>query len=114
MPVDVWVENHQPVSLVPLQELGLRRGSIVFIGTRVVSRRDRTSELAETGPADPPAVEAFDGPEAPGWVVYDGQGHFHAADDPADRWLDDILDWDRSLGRLLQPGEALHVRYTNG
>ena len=40
MPVDVWVENHQPVPLVPLRELGLRRGSIVFIGTRVVIRRD--------------------------------------------------------------------------
>ena len=114
MPVDVWVENHQPVPLAPLNELNLRRGSVVFIGTRVVTRRDRVSELAETGGGDPTDVEVFDGPEAPGWVVYGGQGHFHAAADPSDRWLDDLLDWDRSLGRLLQPGEGLHVRYTTG
>jgi hypothetical protein len=85
----------------------------VFIGTRVVSRRERVSDLADTGPLAPRSVEAFDGADAPGWVVYDGQGHFHAADNPADSWLDDTLDWDRSLGRLLQPGEALHVRYTS-
>jgi hypothetical protein len=114
VPVDVWVENHQPVPLAPLRGLDLRRGSVVFIGTRVVSRPDRTSDLADTGPWESPDRKEFGGAEAPGWVVYDGQGHFHAADDPADRWLDDALDWDRSRGRLLQPGEALHVRYTNG
>ena len=113
MPIDVWVENHQPVPLAPLRELGLRRGSVVFIGTRVVSRRAQISDLADTDGEALPDVEAFAGPESPGWVVYDGQGHFHAADNPADRWLDDTLDWDRSLGRLLQPGEGLHVRYTN-
>jgi hypothetical protein len=112
VPVDVWVENHQPVPLAPLRDLELRSGSVVFIGTRVVSRRARVSDLADTGPLAPPEIDVFAGPDAPGWVVYDGQGHFHAADTPDDRWLDDTMDWDRSLGRLLQPGEALHVRYT--
>jgi hypothetical protein len=106
------VENHQPVPLVPLKELGLRRGAVVFIGKRVVRRGEPPSELAETDGEAGPEFEEFAGPEAPGWVVFNGRDGFRAAEDPADCWYDDALDWDRSLGRLLQPGEALHVRYT--
>jgi hypothetical protein len=114
MPADVWVENHQPVPLAPLAELGMRRGSIVFIGKRVVRRPEQRSELAETNGQAGPDLEVFEGAEAPGWVIFDGRDGFRAADDPTDCWYDDALDRDRSLGRLLQPGESLHVRFTNG
>lgn len=114
MPADIWVENHQPVPLAPLKGLGLRRGSIVFIGKRVVRRPERVSDLADTDGQVGPTADVFEGAEAPGWVIFNGRDGFRAADDPTDCWYDDTLDWDRSLGRLLQSGESLHVRFTNG
>ena len=56
----------------------------------------------------------FEGAEAGLGDFFDGRDGFRAADDPTDCWYDDALDRDRSLGRLLQPGESLHVRFTNG
>ena len=96
MNVDVWVENHQPVPLAPLRELALRPGTVLYIGKRVTT-------------ADVPDREH----PRPGWVVYDGADGFAAVGDVT-RWWDDQLDWGASLGRLLQPGEVLHVRYTSG
>jgi hypothetical protein len=94
MTVDIWVENHQPVSLAPLVDLKARKGTLLYIGRRV---------------AGDGAV--FEGGDAPGWVVFDGQDGFGPVADPGSVWYDDTLDWGRSLGRILQPGEALHVRY---
>ena len=93
MKVDVWVENHQPVPLVPLAELGLRRGTLLFVKNRVCG----------------PGAEY----PGPGWCVYDGEQGFTALADPTDAWYDPNLDFGKSLGRLLQPGEVLHVRYAN-
>ncbi len=94
MTVDVWIENHQPVSLAPLLDLGVRRGDLLYIGRRVTTDG-----------------RVFENGDAPGWVVYDGTDGFAPVEDPGEPWYDTALDWGRSLGRVLQPGEALHVRY---
>lgn len=93
MTIDIWVENHLPVTLVPLVDLPLRRGSLLYLGRRVADGR------------------VFEGGDAPGWVVFNGRDGFSPVGDPGDAWYDDLLDWGRSLGRVLQPGESLHVRY---
>jgi hypothetical protein len=94
MHVDIWVENHQPIALAPLLDLRARRGSLLYIGRRVGTDG-----------------KASDGGDAPGWVIFDGNDGFVPVGDPGNAWYDDTLDWGQSLGRLLQPGEALHVRF---
>ena len=84
------------------------------IGKRVVRPPERLSDLAETSGQAGPELEVFQRAEDPGWVIFDGRDGFRSAGDPTDSWYDAALDWDRSLGRLLQPGEALDVPFTCG
>jgi hypothetical protein len=93
MTIDVWIENHQPVSLTPLLDLGARRGDLLYIGRRVTADG-----------------QVFEG-HTPGWVIFDGEDGFTPVGDLGEPWYDATLDWERSLGRVLQPGEVLHVRY---
>ena len=95
--VDEWVENHQPGPLQPLNDLRLGRGSLVYIGRRV------TLDGA-----------VFEGGDAPGWVVFDGQSGYTPVADPVSAWYDEQMDWGASLGRILAPGESLHVRFSSG
>jgi hypothetical protein len=94
MTVDVWVENHQPTALRPLLDLEVRRGSLLYIGRRVTLGGD-----------------CYEGSDAPGWVVFDGQDGYAPVADPLSAWYDERLDWGASLGRVLAPGESLHIRY---
>jgi hypothetical protein len=90
---DLWVEDHQPVPLVPLSMLKIEPGDVIYIGTR-----NRTGDE----PTD-----------SPGWVLAGPAGLFVCLTS-ADYFWDDDLDYEQSLGRRLQTAEAVHVRFTDG
>lgn len=102
--VNVWVENHTPVPLRPLAEVLAGAGPLtpVYVGRAVF--RDgptRRSEFTTGGYV--------------GWFFpSDGQDQFREAGGGNGNdhyWYADGMDLDESLGRLLQPGEVLHITH---
>jgi hypothetical protein len=88
---ELWVESHQPVSLVPLSMLKIEPGDVIYIGTHVTP----------TGVQSPP-----------GWVLAGPAGLFVCLVSAHYFW-DDDLDYERSMGRRLQSNESVLVRFTN-
>jgi hypothetical protein len=88
----LWVESHQPVPLVPLSMLKIEPGDVIYIGTHVTEAGEQ---------------------ECPGWVLAGTAGLFVCLTTAAYFW-DDDLDYEKSLGRRLQPDESVLVRFTSG
>jgi hypothetical protein len=113
MPVDVRSRTIRPSA-------GSPSGTCHSGGARSCSSGARSSPsraalgLGRDERAGGARIGSVPGAEEPGWVIFDGWDGFRSAGDPTDSWYDAALDWDRSLGRLLQPGEALHVPFTGG
>ena len=88
MKTQLWVESHQPVPLVPLSMLKIDPGDVIYIGQMATD-------------------------ECPGWVLAGEAGLFVCLETGRYLW-DDDLDYEHTLGRKLQSGESVLVRYTSG
>jgi hypothetical protein len=98
MKVVIRVENHQPVPLVPfveLQGIAWKGAVVVYMGIRRWKNGYEGEELTTDA----------------GWYIWDGDTFTRVESG----WTFDMDDFDeeRTLGRLLQPGERLCVTYEN-
>jgi hypothetical protein len=105
MKAQLWVEAHQPVPLVPLSMLRVEPGDVVFIGKY---QEKVTGDRLWDKKKDDALQECF----PIGWFQAGPNGVFVSLD-TADYFWDNFMDYEKSMGRRLQPDESVLVRYTS-
>jgi hypothetical protein len=98
MKTEIVVANHQPIPLRPINIL-ISELVDAKIGKAVVYLGHVTWDGATS--------------EDRGWYIWRDGGHWSSVEGEEEFWSD-MMDYDSSTDRLLQPNEVLTVRFTNG